>query len=373
MSLMNQLSKCLKKCDRIYVPYHEIRLRRRERNRMLADAASKFEREKPEHGSLEDYKRALYRHRVFYGEYMYAFEFWKKDEKKRNEFISDREMMCIYRKTVLKSVFQDLKNKVTTLQLFEKYVHRKWLYVPDSTYDAFESMVSTTDCIAKPLQGMKGKGVFKIEKNTDADLHDLYLFCCKNNMLIEECVRSCGEIEEFHPQSLNTVRVVTVSKDGKCELLGAMLRMGVKNSVVDNSSSGGVVASIDVDTGEIISLGVDKNGNQFEKHPDSGKRIKGFVIPNWSRIVRMCKELPMLMPEMVFAGWDIAVLPDGNLELIEANAVPLVSGGLQSPTKVGLKSKLCSVGKEVLGFNPLKLVSVWSKSYIKYEDSISRH
>lgn len=366
-ALMNYIKTCLKKCDRIYVSYHEIKLLRRERKGMLANAADRFAKEKPEHGDLKDYKRALYRHRVFYGEYMHAFEFWKIDEKKRSDFISDREMMCIYRKTILKKVYQDLKNKVTTLQLFEKCVHRRWLYAPNSTYDAFESMVSTTDCIAKPLQGMKGQGVFKIEKQTNKNLRDLYSFCCKNDMLIEEYVRSCEEIEEFHPQSLNTIRVVTISNKGECELLGAMLRMGIKNNVVDNSSAGGVVASIDINTGVVTTLGVDKGGNQYEKHPDSGKTIKGFVIPNWGNIVRLCKELPELLPELVFAGWDIAVLPNGELELIEANVAPLVSGGLQSPMKVGLKPRLSVLGKDVLGYDPLKLISVWSKSYVKYE------
>ena len=87
---MNYLKTCLKKCDRIYVPYHEIKLLRRERKGMLANAADRFAKEKPEHGDLKDYKRALYRHRVFYGEYMHAFEFWKIDEK-TNVYLSINE------------------------------------------------------------------------------------------------------------------------------------------------------------------------------------------------------------------------------------------------------------------------------------------
>lgn len=372
-TLMKYFKERLKKCDRLYVSYREIMFLRRDRKMLLAQAVGKFEKEKPQHGNLKDYKQALYRHRVFYDEYMYAFEFWRMNENERRDFISDREMMCIYRKTVSKTVYHRLKNKVATLQLFSKYVHRNYIYVPNTSFDRFESFVSSKDCIAKPLLGMKGEGVFKIEKNANTNLRELYAYCFKNNMLVEECVRSCEEIEEFHPQSLNTIRVVTISNGGKCELLGAMLRMGIKDNVVDNSSAGGVVAPIDINLGKVMTLGVDKKGNQYEKHPDSGKMIKGFIVPHWDNIVRLCKELPALLPELVFAGWDIAVLPNGDLELIEANVAPLVSGGLQSPTKTGLKPRLSALGKEVLGYDPVKLISVWSKCHVKYEGKYGRY
>ena len=372
-TLMKYLKERLKKCDRLYVCYREIMFLRRDRKTLLAQAVGKFEKEKPQHGNLKDYKRALCRHRVFYDEYMYAFEFWRMNEKQRSDFISDREMMCIYRKTVTKDVFHKLKNKVSTLQLFSKYVHRNYIYVPNTPFDTFKNFVNSNDCIAKPLLGMKGNGVFKIEKNKNVNLGELYSYCFKNNMLVEECVQSCKEIEEFHPQSLNTIRVVTVSNKGKCELLGAMLRMGIKNKVVDNSSAGGVVAPININTGEIVTSGIDKEGNRYEKHPDSGKMIKGFVIPYWDSIVKLCKVLPTSLPDLVFAGWDIAVLPNGELELIEANVAPLVSGGLQSPMKVGLKPRLSTLGKAVLGYDPVKLISIWSKSHVKYEGVYGRY
>ena len=266
--LWQNIKKHLKNSSWIYFSFREIKLLRRDRKLLLNDAIRRFKEEKPKQGSLKDYKRALYRHRVFYEEYMHAFEFWRMNEKEREDFISDREMMCIYRKTVQGDVYKTLKNKANTLQLFSNYVHRKWINVSNTTFDVFESFVSSTDCIAKPLRGMKGIGVFKIGKKADKDLKELYSFCCRNNMIIEECVRSCKELEDFHPQSLNTIRVVTISKENKCGLLGAMVRMGVGDSVVDNYSSGGIIAPIDVKTGAVIVEGVDKYGNHYFEHPD---------------------------------------------------------------------------------------------------------
>ena len=62
-----------------------------------------------------------------------------------------------------------------------------------------------------------------------------------------------------------------------------------------------------------------------------------------------------------------------EMELIEANVAPLVSGGLQSPMKVGLKPRLSTLGKAVLGYDPVKLISIWSKSHVKYEGVYGRY
>jgi hypothetical protein len=67
----------------------------------------------------------------------------------------------------------------------------------------------------------------------------------------------------------------------------------------------------------------------------------------------------------VFVGWDVCVRQNGEIELIEANAFPGVIG-LQTARKQGLKPRLLTKGKEILGYNPLNLISVWSKSYVRF-------
>lgn len=83
-----------------------------ERKALWEEAARLFGEEKPSQGSLRDYKNALKRHRVSYREYMYGYEFWKLDEKGRGEFVSQRQMKCIYRKATderVKRCFIDKK------------------------------------------------------------------------------------------------------------------------------------------------------------------------------------------------------------------------------------------------------------------------
>lgn len=345
----------------------ELKQLRKERNSFYKEAVEKFRTEKPKYGNLGDYKNALFRHRVSYREYMYGYEFWKLNEKERDEFISQREMWCIYRKTIHVNVRRHFVDKVLFLKVFNSFIHRGWIWPTEVAFDEFASFLSSKQCIAKPLFGEQGKGIFLIDEDNSRDIQGLYNYCKENNILIEERISNCKEIADFHPQSLNTIRVVTMSGNGKTEILGALLRMGANGSFVDNTHSGGVFAPIDVSTGIIETDGIDLNGNQYEKHPNSGKNIKGFQVPNWIKCVEVCKKAAQIIPETYWAGWDICVLPDGEVELIEGNSAPDVDGGLQAPLKKGIKRKIQNYGKELFGFDPISLISVWSRSYRKYD------
>ena len=369
---MATLKGKLKKFRRLYYMYREWVMLKEERKRLWKGAVKKFNEELPKHGSLTDYKRALYQHRISYKEYMYCYKFWELGEKQRGEFISDSEMCCIYRKTVQASVNLRFKNKVTALQFFKEFVNRKWIYPKEETFEAFIAFVNDKDCLVKPIEGSLGGGIVWIKKDENKNLEELYNQCCENDYVIEEKLCGCEELAEFHPQSLNTLRVFTVSKDGRCELVASMLRTGIGDSIIDNASAGGIVAFVEIETGIIHGDGVDKLGNTYALHPESGKAFKGFIIPHWKEVVDTCKKMASLVPDLVFAGWDVCVLQDGRVELVEVNSYSNVSG-LQTAYHKGIKPRLQSIGKEVLGYDPVKLISIWSKSYVKYDDKYGHY
>lgn len=367
---MGIVRNTLKKFRYLYYVHREIMKHKEERRLLWKDAVRQFQKGTESHRSLREYKRALYRHRFLYEEYN-AYKLWNLDKKRWSEYISDREMQCIYRKTVQINVANCFSDKLEGLKAFAKFVHRRWVSPDAMDFEAFKELVMSIDCIAKPRMGMKGKSVFFVQKNGDEKrIEELYHYCRKNYFIVEECLRACKEIEEFHPQSLNTVRVMTISNNERVEILDAEFRMGVSDHVVDNASCGGVLASIDIVTGTLIENGVDMFGNEYVNHPDSGKVIKGFVIPHWDEIVKVCKEAATVVQGTVFAGWDVCVRQNGEIELIEANAFPGVMG-LQTARKQGLKPRLKLVGEKVLDYNPLKLISVWSSSYVKYSEKYS--
>ena len=280
--------------------FYEIHVYFAERKRFFAEAKKRFAKEKPNHGSYNDYKNAFWKHRVTYLEYMYSYEFWRLSEEQRDEFISTSEMHCIYRKLGKKQVREIFHDKVAFLKAFHSFIHRDWALASELSFEQFKTMVQQHDCIAKPIDGTQGEGIFKICAASVKDWRMLYEQCVKDNILLEECIQAYNEIAEFHPSSLNTIRVVTVSNEDKCVVFGALLRMGAHGSVIDNTHAGGVYAPINVEMGTIDIEAIDSQNHHYANHPDTGKPIKGFKIPMRGQIMETCKEASKTIPDIHF-------------------------------------------------------------------------
>ena len=340
----------------------EIHIYSIEKKRFLKEAKTRFETEKPQLGSYKDYKKAFEKHRVTYSEYMYSYEYWRLNEEQRDGFISTSEMQCIYRKLGSKEVREVFHDKVDFLTKFHRFVHRKWALAKNMSFEQFQAMIRQFDCIAKPVDGTRGDGIFKISAQKVENWGELYSKCIRDIILLEECIQACDEIAAFHPSSLNTIRVVTISNQDKCEVFGALFRMGAHGSVIDNTHAGGVYAPINVETGTIDVEAIDSQNHHYSNHPDTGKPIKGFIIPCWEQIIETCKSATQTLPNIHFTGWDLCVTKDGQIEIIEGNHAPDFDGGMQAPLKIGVKRKLQQTVINVMGVDPLQYISVW-KNY----------
>ncbi|MGN0301574.1 MAG: sugar-transfer associated ATP-grasp domain-containing protein, partial [Anaerotardibacter sp.] len=98
-------------------------------------------------------------------------------------------------------------------------------------------------------------------------------------------------------------------------------RIGTSSTIpVDNASMGGLVACINLETGELSEARSLHNLDVHEVHPDSGNPIKGVVVPEWERIKETALNLAKRFPYIVFVAWDILLGEDGKAYIIEANA-----------------------------------------------------
>lgn len=305
---------------------------------LLTEAKLKFEEENPKHGSLSDYRKALKRHFVSYSEYMHQYEFWHLSEAERDKYIARNALRTFYFK-IPYEVKRCFWNKVEFLNLFSDYIFREWLCARNVSLGIFSSFVKDRECIVKPMSDCCGEGVYKISSTQKQNLSQLYAQCVKDDALLEECIRGCDEIQSFHPQSLNSIRVVTVFSHNKSVVFGAFLRMGVGNSVIDNAHAGGIFAQINVESGQIESDGIDSDGHLYITHPDTHKQIKGFVIPYWEEIKKTCIEASYIVSQNPITGWDVVINHHGKIEFIEGNHGPDFDV-MQSPLKTGAKERL---------------------------------
>lgn len=298
------------------------------------EALNMFSVEKPKNGSVTDYLDAWRKYGVSYSEYMYQYEFWRLSEAQREEFVSRMHMISFYRQFIPSHIKRFFRNKAIFLKTFSLYVRRIWRL--NISLEDFNILHSNYDLIVKPIDGNCGQGVFKITKGDNS--RDWYSVIAKN-MLIEQCIEGCDELQRFHPQSLNTIRVVTVVQGGVPKVFHSFLRTGSGSSIVDNAHAGGLFSQVNIVTGILESDAIDVNGNKYKKHPDSGITFIGYQLPMWQEIVRTCENAARTIKDVFIVGWDVTVLKDGTVELIEGNHGPDFDV-MQSPLKVGIRKKI---------------------------------
>lgn len=234
---------------------------------------------------------------------------------------------------------------------FARYIKRKWLYTPESTFAQFEEMMTDLDqVIIKPCDATCGEGVEKISKADFGSLEEMYEYITsKGAYMIEEVIKQHEAISKLYPYSINTLRIVTVLNENGANVVYAFIRIGNNMKVVDNINSGGMCAPIDLETGIITHVGYDKDGNTYECHPITGTRIVGYQIPMWQQSLDMCTEAAMIVPQVGYIAWDVAVTPDGPC-FVEGNNMPghdILQLPPHVPDKIGMLPRFKEFIKEL--------------------------
>jgi hypothetical protein len=113
-----------------------------------------------------------------------------------------------------------------------------------------------------------------------------------------------------------------IQQDDKVKFIGALLRVGRKNQIVDNSMQGGIIGVIDPDTGKILYGRNTKTiPDVFDTNPDSGVQLTNVQLPFWPECIEMAKSCLRTFPHTNFVGLDIAFSTTGPI-IIELNQEP---------------------------------------------------
>lgn len=248
------------------------------------------------------------------------FEMYNLNEKQRKTIVTRGINNEIVRKYNNPDYIKYFRNKIEFNKKFNKYLLRDWLYIENTeeSYKEFQEFCEKhKNILVKPIDECCGKGVeiFKTNKKNIKEIFDNLIETKRN--LVEEIAIQCEEISKLHPSSINTIRIVTL----KGEIVAAYLRIGNHNNVVDNFNHGGLAAPINIETGIIDYLAIDKDGNIYEKHPITNEPILWFKIPKWPRIKRFVALASKEVPEIGYIGWDVC-LGIKDPFLIEANEFP---------------------------------------------------
>jgi len=188
--------------------------------------------------------------------------------------------------------------------------------------------------MVKGKSGSSGQSVFYQESNDIVDIDSFYEELKAKDMIIEELIRQTGEISEFHPESINTIRVASLNISGTVQIIAAVFRIGNNGKRVDNFHYGGIAASIDIKTGIVVTAAVDQYNHAFLTHPITNKQIIGFRIPQWDEILDVVKNASHILPDTRYIGWDIVLTNDNRICFIEGNG-RTAADLIQMPDQIG--------------------------------------
>lgn len=246
------------------------------------------------------------------------FEMYNMNRYERSTIITrgiNNEIIKKYNDPEYMKIFND---KVKFNERFNKYLKRDWLELTGNNKKEFAKFCEKhPKFVAKPTKESCGKGV-EIIDSTDKKIYDLYNELYNNKqILVEEIAVQCKKLSDLHPDSINTLRVVTL----KGTVVTALLRIGNNHNNVDNFNHEGLCVPIDIEDGIVKYQAIDKKGNLYEKHPITKKEIVGFKVPKWNEVKKICEQAALEIPQVGYIGWDVCVTKD-DICFIEANEFP---------------------------------------------------
>jgi hypothetical protein len=157
--------------------------------------------------------------------------------------------------------------------------------------------------------------------------------------LFQQRVEPHPDIREVAGDRTCTLRMVVLLGDEGPLLHRVVLRIPTGRNVTDNFAhgvAGNAKASINPRSGvaERAVQGVPNNGASarhlglfgvaIHSHPDTGKPLVGFRVPDWDETVELCLRAATAFPELHYQCWDIAPSAQGPM-IVELNARGFIS------------------------------------------------
>ena len=200
------------------------------------------------------------------------------------------------------------------------------------TSEKIGQMLNTLTCkklFIKPVMGRGGKGIIIAKRTSegyeynDKKITYNYLQALSGDYVVEAAIEQHSYLNSVYSNSVNTLRAITVrNDDSSVDFIAATLRMGTAGREIDNSSAGGLLIGIDLNTGKGLrpfstyEFGIER----YNKHPDSDFDFSLLEIPNWKVVKQKILITAQKLTQINLVGWDIALTEDG-IKIIEANTL----------------------------------------------------
>lgn len=251
------------------------------------------------------------------------FQFWQMNGAQRETVLTRGKNNRYVAALNDRSGWKYFEEKTAFLAKFAPYIGRKWIDLNHADAQQLQAFGQQAGAfIVKPADGTHGDGVERIDADAVQDWPALFsTLKGQGRNLCEEIIRQHPALDRIWPGSVNTIRVVTILKEGTAHVVAAYLRVGNGVRPVDNFNGGGMVTPVDTETGVIRCAARDKRGTLYPQHPATHVTFQGAAIPLWPQVLELVQQAAQVVPEVRYVGWDVAITPAGPL-LVEGNHYP---------------------------------------------------
>lgn len=269
-----------------------------------------------------DIKQCYYKYKMTPQEY-FLFELRNKNSEERESYLSDSMIMKYAAERNGRLIHDtELNNKYNFYTINQHFFNRDAILfnISTSAEQFTDFAIKTKRIIAKPNKSALGSGVeiFTVLSQEDAEKIFKYLRKKGKEYIIEEVISQSPEMAVWNQSSVNTIRINSFLSNGIFNILSPFMRTGRKGCIVDNGGQGGIFASIDKNTGLVMTPGMDEKGNSYDKHPDTGILYFGWQVPQWDKLLHLVEMVHRNMHKHVYVSWDFALSNNGWV-LIEGN------------------------------------------------------
>jgi hypothetical protein len=142
-------------------------------------------------------------------------------------------------------------------------------------------------------------------------------------MLFQECAASHPAIQKLTGSTaICCIRMICLVAREETTVHTAFFKIVTGRNMLDNFSHGdygNLLATIDIEHG-VITHAIRRMGPEgaIERHPDTGKALIGFALPEWNKTTALVREATRHFPGLGIQNWDVALTPAGPI-LIELN------------------------------------------------------
>lgn len=196
-----------------------------------------------------------------------------------------------------------------------------------SADDAADRVGRHTEVVLK--RAVNSQGGYGVEFYSGSDLKRRFrelMHSIDGDVVIQLPVKQHSAYARLHPESVNTMRIVSLLTDDTVKVYAVCVKIGVGKERRDNGCHGGIYCGVDKG-GRLKKLGILDNGTVLFRHPQLGYRFEDVTLPYVDKAVSLVKQAHPFMGHFRLISWDVAIDEEGEAVLIESN---LSLGGINN-------------------------------------------